>query len=125
MPRKSMLRHDVWVSILASRVLQALLRKPWRRFAVAHHFANARDHGASHRGLTPRVGLEPTTLRLTAECSTIELSRIIKQYSLTNSDLGNSPQSSTIELSRIIKQYLIEKTVFILKGIPSKQHTKD
>ena len=24
---------------------------------------------------TPRVGLEPTTLRLTAECSTIELSR--------------------------------------------------
>ena len=27
---------------------------------------------------TPRVGLEPTTTRLTAECSTIELSRIIK-----------------------------------------------
>ena len=27
--------------------------------------------------LAPRVGLEPTTLRLTAECSTIELSRII------------------------------------------------
>ena len=26
---------------------------------------------------TPRVGLEPTTLRLTAECSAIELSRII------------------------------------------------
>ena len=25
--------------------------------------------------LAPRVGLEPTTLRLTAECSTIELSR--------------------------------------------------
>ena len=25
---------------------------------------------------TPRVGLEPTTPRLTAECSTIELSRI-------------------------------------------------
>ena len=29
---------------------------------------------------TPRVGLEPTTLRLTAECSTIELSRNIKRY---------------------------------------------
>ena len=28
--------------------------------------------------LTPRVGFEPTTLRLTAECSTAELSRIIK-----------------------------------------------
>ena len=27
-------------------------------------------------GKTPRVGLEPTTTRLTAECSTIELSRI-------------------------------------------------
>jgi len=25
---------------------------------------------------TPRVGLEPTTYRLTADCSTIELSRI-------------------------------------------------
>ena len=28
---------------------------------------------------TPRVGLEPTTPRLTAECSTIELSRIIQK----------------------------------------------
>ena len=28
-----------------------------------------------HPLLAPRVGLEPTTLRLTAECSTIELSR--------------------------------------------------
>ena len=27
---------------------------------------------------TPRVGFEPTTLRLTAGCSTAELSRIIK-----------------------------------------------
>ncbi len=26
-------------------------------------------------GLAPQVGLEPTTLRLTAECSTIELLR--------------------------------------------------
>ena len=30
--------------------------------------------------LAPRVGLEPTTTRLTAECSTIELSRIISRY---------------------------------------------
>ena len=28
--------------------------------------------------MAPRVGLEPTTTRLTAECSTIELSRNIK-----------------------------------------------
>ena len=32
-------------------------------------------------GIAPRVGLEPTTLRLTAECSTIELSRIILRIS--------------------------------------------
>ena len=39
---------------------------------------------------TPRVGLEPTTTRLTAECSTIELSRIIKVCTFKtsyNSDL--------------------------------------
>ena len=29
----------------------------------------------SNASLAPRVGLEPTTTRLTAECSTIELSR--------------------------------------------------
>ncbi len=34
---------------------------------------------------TPRVGLEPTTPRLTAACSTIELSRII----------GTCPQNRT------------------------------
>ena len=32
--------------------------------------------------LTPRVGFEPTTLRLTAECSTTELSRNIKHWSI-------------------------------------------
>ena len=30
--------------------------------------------------LAPRVGLEPTTTRLTAECSTIELSRKISCF---------------------------------------------
>ena len=33
--------------------------------------------------LPPRVGLEPTTTRLTAECSTIELSRIIYFLQIT------------------------------------------
>ena len=33
--------------------------------------------GSRSEKRTPPVGLEPTTLRLTAECSTIELSRII------------------------------------------------
>ena len=39
---------------------------------------------------TPRVGLEPTTLRLTAECSTIELSRIIQ---LKISDIPSKPHT--------------------------------
>ena len=34
--------------------------------------------------MAPPVGLEPTTLRLTAECSTIELSRIIEGMHLQN-----------------------------------------
>ena len=41
---------------------------------------------------TPRVGLEPTTTRLTAECSTIELSRII-QVSFYDFDLQLSLRS--------------------------------
>ena len=36
------------------------------------------------RQIAPRVGLEPTTLRLTAECSTIELSRKINIAKTTN-----------------------------------------
>ena len=35
------------------------------------------DIAEPDKKITPRVGLEPTTLRLTAECSTIELSRNI------------------------------------------------
>jgi hypothetical protein len=34
------------------------------------------DPGSRERRVAPQVGLEPTTLRLTAECSTIELLRI-------------------------------------------------
>ena len=33
---------------------------------------------------TPRAGLEPATLRLTAECSTIELSRNVSRNTLSN-----------------------------------------
>src|SRR6185437_9531789 len=36
---------------------------------------NQRAETVSGKSLAPRVGLEPTTLRLTAECSTIELPR--------------------------------------------------
>ena len=34
------------------------------------------DPGSRGKAVAPQVGLEPTTLRLTAECSTIELLRI-------------------------------------------------
>ena len=34
--------------------------------------------GSDYIGLAPQVGLEPTTTRLTAECSAIELLRIIE-----------------------------------------------
>ncbi len=33
-----------------------------------------------YKKMAPRVGLEPTTTRLTAGCSTIELSRSVKAY---------------------------------------------
>ena len=46
--------------------------------------------------LTPRVGLEPTTTRLTAECSTIELSRKTHSPSMTGGTLPSSyPQNRT------------------------------
>jgi hypothetical protein len=45
--------------------------------------------------MAPRVGFEPTTSRLTAECSTVELSRSIKKlynYVMSISlDLNGSP----------------------------------
>ena len=47
---------------------------------------------------TPRVGLEPTTTRLTAECSTIELSRITSyRFSLTTY-MNPYPQNRTLNL---------------------------
>ena len=48
--------------------------------------------------LTPRVGFEPTTLRLTAGCSTAELSRIIFQPPLT---FPSSPPLSIISRLRL------------------------
>ena len=47
---------------------------------------------------TPRVGLEPTTTRLTAECSTIELSR---KKNLRSKLLGN-----IFDISRLLTTYL-------------------
>ena len=66
-----------------------------------HH--NAMKHkrlapcGASR--LAPQVGLEPTTLRLTAECSAIELLRIIGMR--RRSTLPGRYQPSTIDVLRL------------------------
>ena len=48
---------------------------PWSRVLSPLGVSNVSDKK------TPRVGLEPTTTRLTAECSTIELSRNINSTS--------------------------------------------
>src|ERR1700747_1338977 len=42
------------------------------------------------KNLAPQVGLEPTTLRLTAECSTIELLRSNRQVSSLHQRLAGS-----------------------------------
>ena len=47
---------------------------------------------------TPRVGLEPTTTRLTAECSTIELSRIIQKVYTFKTDTEPFPSSFQVKL---------------------------
>ena len=47
---------------------------PWSRVLSPLGVSNVSDKK------TPRVGLEPTTTRLTAECSTIELSRKISCF---------------------------------------------
>ena len=43
--------------------------------AAAKQFKRFRSEATDIKELAPQVGLEPTTLRLTAECSTIELLR--------------------------------------------------
>jgi hypothetical protein len=40
--------------------------------------------------LAPQVGLEPTTLRLTAECSAIELLRSVARFVLSNTKVAES-----------------------------------
>ena len=63
----------------------------------------------------PRVGLEPTTLRLTAECSTIELSRNNKSTNFYDySGIRKELQSLFTETSDSL----------LLLSVPSKPHTK-
>ena len=62
----------------------------------------------------PRVGLEPTTPRLTAACSTIELSRKV-----TNS-IPDLPE----ELAAVLYHWAIEEGYFIIYGFFETFKTK-
>ena len=69
----------------------------------------------SRKRKTPRVGLEPTTLRLTAECSTIELSRNNKSTNFYDySGIRKELQSLFTETSASL----------LFLSVPSKPHTK-
>ena len=56
----------------------------------------AKDPSIENLFPAPQVGLEPTTLRLTAECSTIELLRKIAQHLLCHNLKRNSTGFSTL-----------------------------
>ena len=62
--------------------------------------------------LTPRVGLEPTTPRLTAVCSTIELSRMIR-FPLLSYLLWKPTERTPMESSLLVLSF----------PAPSKLHT--
>jgi hypothetical protein len=55
--------------------LRTIHRSPWDTPGRRLAFSKRLKGWKSLKGLAPQVGLEPTTLRLTAECSTIELLR--------------------------------------------------
>ena len=63
----------------------------------------------------PRVGLEPTTPRLTAECSTIELSRNIS--STINFE---TKERAAVLYHWAIEEYQLERTIIV----HSKLHTE-
>ena len=76
--------------ILFAKVLRSLLAPRWTLHQVGsspnfENFQINKRMGLTHPFIyekTPQVGLEPTTYRLTAGCSAIELLRII--FSLIN-----------------------------------------
>src|ERR1035438_8928333 len=60
------------------------------------------------KNLAPQVGLEPTTLRLTAECSAIELLRSVLCAKLSNTKVAESAQCV-----KIAHSFLLAKTTGI------------
>ena len=66
-----------------SNARHSIVRAPLERGLAANDYERPSPSGDLNRESNdslqpPRVGLEPTTLRLTAECSTIELSRNVR-----------------------------------------------
>ena len=64
------------VTAVKGRCLNRLTKEPYFFFSLRLSLSFSPGF-LPDKKRAPRVGLEPTTLRLTAECSTIELSRII------------------------------------------------
>ena len=61
----------------------------------------------------PRVGLEPTTTRLTAECSTIELSRIMcLSVSFVLCSLNQHPYYNTS--CKFVNTFFKENSIFLI-----------
>ena len=107
------LQIETWSHIMTSvRIVppSASLRE-----AAAVTYATERPFGSLvHRVIrfannaTPRVGLEPTTPRLTAACSTIELSRkIVLRYnkSIVPSKLHTNSHKLNLRIKPIIRSF--------------------
>lgn len=69
--------------------------------------------------LAPQVGLEPTTPRLTAACSTIELLRNI-QFNCLRFPVRERYTRSTIELLRNGSQIILQQRTIDYKRIPDR-----
>ena len=84
------------VTAVKGRCLNRLTTEPYRFFA----FPISLWVEQLRCSLAPRVGLEPTTTRLTAECSTIELSRkIFKGFVPSKPNTAFQPYRKTSSLS--------------------------
>ena len=75
--------YGIWTHVTAvkGRCLNRLTKEPSITLLLPYSTHLKFSYHTLSQYRTPRVGLEPTTLRLTAECSTIELSRkIYRKY---------------------------------------------
>jgi hypothetical protein len=73
------------------RIRKEVQAESIKKAAFAAWFAPKKD-------LAPQVGLEPTTLRLTAECSAIELLRSKGNFLIFNSGFNGREEDRTPDL---------------------------